>query len=230
MQEEKGAVMKTTTAMVRGVRNHKRECSLLPRASRVRYGACMSLILHKIEEGVLSYSLVMAQLEAIKRGHVITPVRSAHRPYIPFEMDVDYSASTKAMVKVCRFGCVDANITDTNFPPVSSRGIERVHAGVFRFPHNMSTEDVVSKMNYFGFDPSIMCEHLHFSARFPYALTVHPLISLGAIVRVGACDGSGGVDCVAYSIADGSDRDLGLNLLEEQWSPDNQFLGVRSKR
>lgn len=200
---------------------------ILPRTSRTRFGVRMAMILHNIECGKLSFEGTMAQLEAIKRGHVITPVLSARKPYLSFEMDVDYSASTMALVKACRFGWIDGNITDANFPPVPSRGIERVLAGVFSFEHHTPTDQIVSRMDHFGFDQSVMCEHLHFNAKFPQALTVHPLISLGVIVRVGECDGLGGVDCVSYSIVDGSNRGLGLNRLEERWSPDNQFLGVR---
>ncbi len=143
---------------------------------------------------------------------------------IPAKIFVDYDMSLEAMIQAGHYEVVHTDITAKLFP-LSGTGKVAFEHKLFHFNYNISSEDVIKKMNKQGFRPATIEELLAYGAALPEKQDRFPIIALGSIVEINNDEYN---DRYVTSLGKGnSEYCLDLDWFDVVWSDSCRFLAVR---
>lgn len=162
-------------------------------------------------------------VEAIVLGTV--PARDEFRKILglpPLELwiTVNRGLSLKEMITAGEYDWVNPEITPERFP-ITGTGENKLKAEIIHFNCDMSSEDVVAKLDKVGLRPGSIEELLAFGATFPDMQRKFPIVALGSSARVD------GRRRVAFLYGGDSGRGLNLDYWGDGWGGFYRFLAFR---
>lgn len=138
----------------------------------------------------------------------------------PMRVTVDYSQPLEEMIAAGRYGRVNSNITEENFP-IKGSGKVDLNLELVCFNKYISSNEAIAELKKLGMRPATLPELLAFDEKYLEEQRKYPILALGSVWR--DWDGRN-----APCLWDGSDgRRLRLYWIEVVWGGDCRFLVVR---
>lgn len=148
----------------------------------------------------------------------LLPTEQSIGPTYP--VAVNYDLSLAGMIRAGRYDWVNSDITGEHFP-VNGVDTKEVVFELVHFNQDMSSDDVLRKLDKRGMRPATIEELLAFGEKYPELQRQFPIVALGSVWR--RLDDRD----VPYLYRYGSERDLHLYWFEDRWSGNFRFLAVR---
>jgi hypothetical protein len=131
----------------------------------------------------------------------------------------------KEMIEAGKFDWKNGSINPTNFPDPQEKellGKEiNLKAKIFAFEKTISSEDVFKELDKEGFRPATLIELLALAEIDPDLQRQFSIVSFGSVWR------NGGYSHVAYLNNQGSERNLSLDWLDDDWYSYFRFFAIR---
>ncbi len=143
------------------------------------------------------------------------------RPFDTILLTVDETKTVEDLVTEGKYDWSNSNVTSENFScPENGTKIEK-NIVLFHFGKEMTSEQVIAKMDKAGYRPGIIHELLALGIVQPDLQREFPIIALGSVCLL---DG----DLVVVDLVESAgERGLGLALFVHDWTAKCRFLGVR---
>lgn len=138
-----------------------------------------------------------------------------------FQISFDWEISFDEMVKAGKYGYVNRNITQKNFP-LDAEGKSEEEVFILHFDRNLTSEQAIAEMDKQGLRPATSTHALHFGAKHPEEQRKYPIIFLGS-----SWVSSGGRRIVPCLCVYGDKRKLYLGWFSGGWDADCRFAAVR---
>lgn len=165
----------------------------------------------RVSEGTLDIDLVLSDLQKLIEG----------KSFNSNTLQIFSDTSLSERINLGRYGCVDDDVTEKNFPEKVEKNYE-VKYQIFHFNKSIFSDYVVVEMKKEGFKPASIHELLKLGEIQPNLQREFPIVALGTVcsnTRIGIR--------VPFLYDDGVRRNLGLGWFDGEWPDHDRFLGVR---
>lgn len=164
--------------------------------------------------------------EAAGEVDLLTVNRDEFRKFIglpPLELwiTVNYNLSLSEMIAAGGYDWFNGLLFKPEQFPLKGVGEKRWKAELIHLNRDMSSEDVLAKLDTMGFRPGAIEELLAFGATFPGIQRKFPIAALGSITTLS------GRRYAAYIGRDGMSRTLNRLDLADEWGSVCRFLAFR---
>ena len=138
-----------------------------------------------------------------------------------YPVAVDYGKSVEEMVKSGRYDRANRDIASEHFPTKRTRKTES-EVELVHLKRRVSTDEALEELDRMGCRPAELRELLAFGEKYPDVQREFPVVALGSVWQ-----DPGGYRNIPYLYRDGSNRDLLLYWVGDDWSELCRFAAVR---